>query len=56
MTTTDSPKLERKRHLINVIRVWLNRAENHTEEGRSDKALDAIANANEALNQLEPLL
>ena len=42
-------------HLIKVIRHWLSRAEEYTEDGKPWRASDAIDHAGKALNLLEPL-
>lgn len=46
---------ERRLHLINAIRVWLNRAITHAENGNADKAESAARSAREILGTLETL-
>lgn len=43
----------RESHLVNSIRVWLNRASSHIENGNSDKANEAISEARKSLGFLE---
>jgi len=45
----------RRAHLINSIRVWLNRAISHAENGNADKAESAVRSAREILSALETL-
>ena len=56
MTNPDAQEMSvRKMHLINAIRVWLNRAITHAENGNSNQAESAVRSAREILGTLETL-
>lgn len=46
---------QRQLHLINAIRIWLNRAITHAEMGNAELAESAVRSAREVLASLEQL-
>jgi glycerol kinase len=48
--------MERKLHLIKVIRIWNQRAIKYAIEGLISKSSNAVVKSEQALNQLEIIL